>query len=89
MTERHRWSISISGWIKVKRKIRIGTKILKIKNVVECENCGLMKGILGDGRFHITVYFNKDHEYLSQDILPYKCIGKKNTFYLTKEDFYV
>jgi hypothetical protein len=92
MKRRHSWAKKIKGSMEVRKKIHRGYKIYKIKQISECVHCGLRKGIHTGGehymRWHNTIYFNQEREFLSEEKLPYACTGKQVDF-LTKEDFYV
>jgi hypothetical protein len=95
MVMRHSWTIKIKAMVKVSKVQEIlgsgyVNKIYRLKDVKECKYCGLMKGMQTGGKYlkwHNLIYF-KDGKFLSEERLPYECIGPDNGF-LTKEDFYV
>ena len=89
---RHSWKKEKKDRCKVRKPHKIGTKIIMVDEVKICRYCGLMKGIQKSGsghmRWHNLIYFSQEGEVLSEERLPYECVGPQANF-LTKDDFYV
>lgn len=92
---RHSWKIEIKEkFTVIEKRKRSEDKIHRLKHIYECVNCGLRKGYsnLGTGwnSYQVLIYFDKEGNYLSSNLLPFKCLSlMKKDLFLDKGDFYI
>jgi len=93
MNKRHSWKIKKDDIYEIISLKNSKTKIHKFTKIEQCIHCGLKKGfeIKNTGYDFVwrLVYFSENNEFLSYDVLPYKCVGKNNSFLLSEKDFYI
>ncbi len=83
---RHKWKkTNKQYYIKAEDVVRH-----VVRQTRKCIHCGLLKGNVSTIRyFPILVYFDKNEEMLSKEILPFKCTEKLDGIFLSEKDFLI